>query len=91
MKPKNDELIIHQVVIKFHIRKVKKDNDRTLNQLNFDFFRLIFFNTIKSGTILKKIKNVIPQVGHEIPNNKPDNIDRKKFFFTNLSFIDNLF
>ena len=60
MKPKNDELIIHQVVIKFHIRKVKKDNDRTLNQLNFDFFRPIFFNTIKSGTILKKIKNVIP-------------------------------
>ena len=60
MKPKNDELIIHQVVIKFHIRKVKKDNDKTFNQLNFDFFRSIFFNTIKSGTILKKMKNVIP-------------------------------
>ena len=38
MKPKNDELTIHQVVIKFHITKVKKDNDNTFNQLNFDFF-----------------------------------------------------
>lgn len=91
MKPKNDELTIHQVVIKFHITKVKKDNDNTFNQLNFDFFWPIFFNTIRSGTILKKIKNVIPKVGHEMPNNKPDNIDKKKFFFTNLSFIDNLF
>jgi len=60
MKPKNDELIIHQVVIKFHIIKVKKDSDKTFNQLNFDFFLLILLSTISSGTILKKIKNVIP-------------------------------
>ena len=91
MKPKNDELTIHQVVIKFHVIKVKKDNEKTFNQLYFDFFRPMFFSTTRSGTILKKIKNVIPKVGHEMPNNKPDNIDKKKFFFTNLSFIDNLF